>query len=112
LRDEVGFHGIVMTDSLAMGAIQARWSTGEAAVKALEAGVDIVLSSGDDAVMPALRDGRLSESRVDDALSRVIALKRRLIKEQLPSIGDVGSPEHQAFVGYLQLAAERRGCAS
>jgi beta-N-acetylhexosaminidase len=118
LRDAVGFHGVVITDSLAMGAIQERWSTGQAAVMALAAGVDIVLTSSGadvglihDEIMSALRDGRLSESRVDEALSRVIALKRRLIKEELPPIAEVGSSEHQAFVGYLQLAAERAGCA-
>jgi beta-N-acetylhexosaminidase len=118
LRDAVGFHGVVITDSLAMGAIQERWSTGQAAVMALAAGVDIVLTSSGadvglihDEIMSALRDGRLSESRVDEALGRVIALKRRLIKEELPPIAEVGSSEHQAFVGYLQLAAERAGCA-
>ena len=117
LRDDVGFRGVVMTDSLGMGAIQERWSAGEAAVIALKAGVDIVLtSSGDDvgpihdAIMTALRDGGLSESRVNDALSRIIALKRRLIQEQLPPIAEVGSPEHRAFIEYLQQAAARRGC--
>ncbi len=117
LRDDVGFHGVVMTDSLSMGAIQERWSTGDAAVMALNAGVDLLLtSSGDDvgpihgAIIAALREGRLSEARVDDALSRIIALKRRLLEERLPPIGEVGSPGHRAFVRYLQQAAERRGC--
>src|SRR5699024_7803614 len=51
LREELGFDGVVVTDSMAMDAIEERWGRGEAAVEAVRAGVDVVLAvaKGDDA---------------------------------------------------------------
>ena len=117
LRDDFGFDGVIATDSLVMGAIQERWTTGQAAVMALNAGADLLLVSKGDAVAPmhdsviaAVEDGSLSEARIDEALSRVIALKHRLLAGERPPLTEVGSAEHRALVEYLQLAAERTDC--
>ena len=58
-----------------------------------------------------MRDGTLSQSRVDEALTRVITLKRRLLANPLPALDRIGAPEHEAFTPYLQKAAVARGCA-
>ncbi|MBM3222097.1 MAG: glycoside hydrolase family 3 protein [Candidatus Rokubacteria bacterium] len=90
LRRELGWQGPVVSDDLRMRAITQHYELGEAAVLALEAGVDILLI-GDDAlpdgrsaavvaraaIRAALAEGRLGPERVVEALSRVTSLKRR-----------------------------------
>ena len=83
LRKEFGYDGVVITDALYMGGISARWSEPEAAVLAIQAGNDMILgpmgSARTAAVIEALRqalqDGRLSMARVNEAVTRIIALK-------------------------------------
>jgi beta-N-acetylhexosaminidase len=83
LRDEFGFDGLVVTDALRMDAIAKMVDPGEAAVRALEAGNDIVLLPADDhaairAIRDALAAGRLQAARLDASLTRVLAAKARL----------------------------------
>ena len=80
LRGELGYDGVVITDSMEMGAISKEFSQEEAAVRALEAGCDIILCPGDyrrayDAVLEAVRSGRIPEERIDESLLRIIRLK-------------------------------------
>ncbi|MFM7677054.1 MAG: glycoside hydrolase family 3 N-terminal domain-containing protein, partial [Synechococcus sp.] len=75
LRGELGFQGLVVTDALVMEAIAARYGGGEAAVLALEAGADLVLMPADadaalDAIVAAVRSGRLQEGRLEESLAR------------------------------------------
>ena len=79
LRDELGFDGVVFTDSLVMAAVADRFGTGGAAVRALRAGADVLLMPGDpavarDAVVAAVRTGRLDQRRLDQAATRGVAL--------------------------------------
>jgi beta-N-acetylhexosaminidase len=91
LRAGLGFQGPVVSDDLRMGAIAQHYSLGEAAVLALQAGVDVLLLANDRlpdggsatgvvlaAIRAALEDGRLDADRVAAALGRVRALKARL----------------------------------
>lgn len=82
LRDEFGFTGLVLTDSIRMrGVADVAGTPGEAAVRAIMAGADIVLLGTWEtrqAVANAVRDGRISERRLDEAVERVLALKARL----------------------------------
>jgi beta-glucosidase-like glycosyl hydrolase len=83
LREEMGFDGLVVTDALLMGAIAERYGAGEAAVLALDAGVDVLLMPPDAektiaAVRQAVRDGRLTEARIDESLERIDDLHRTL----------------------------------
>ena len=80
LRD-MGFRGVAMTDSLGMGAVNLRWPFPEAAVRAIEAGADAVLATDGgqarpmrDALVAAVKAGRVPEARLDEAAARVIAL--------------------------------------
>ena len=80
LRGALGFEGVVVTDSLAMGAVGEYYSAAEAAVLALEAGCDLLLMPADlDAALDALRaavdEGRLSWGRIDDSLRRILRAK-------------------------------------
>lgn len=80
LRGRLGYDGIVITDSLAMGAVNERYAPSEAAVAALEAGVDMVLMPADltsayQGVLDAVASGRLSEERIDDSLERIVRTK-------------------------------------
>ncbi|MGD8319272.1 MAG: glycoside hydrolase family 3 N-terminal domain-containing protein, partial [Gemmatimonadota bacterium] len=108
LRGDLGFHGLLLTDALTMGAITEGYGIGEASVRALEAGADILLSPKDvpaaiDAVVAAVRSGRLSEERIDASVRRVLSLKARLglNRNRYTSMGAVdqlvGTGPHLAF---------------
>ena len=76
LRNELGFDGVVLTDAMNMGAIAGRFSAGEAAVRAIEAGADVILMPENlqeayTAVLQAVKDGRISEKRIDASAERV-----------------------------------------
>ncbi|QXJ21617.1 glycoside hydrolase family 3 C-terminal domain-containing protein [Actinomadura graeca] len=83
LRNEMGFTGLIVTDAMDMDAIAKNWGTREATVMAVNAGADVIMSTGEysthvdavDALLDALRDGRLTEARVDESVRRVLALK-------------------------------------
>lgn len=86
LRTQLGFGGVIMTDSLSMGGIGARWSLPEAAVMALAAGNDLLLLGGgypsDEAaavaaVRAAVLSGRLDRTRLHESAMRVNALRDR-----------------------------------
>ena len=81
LLREMGFEGVAMTDSLGMGAVNLRWDFPEAAVRAIEAGADAALATDGnqaqrmrDALVEAVKSGRLPEARLDEAAARVTAL--------------------------------------
>ncbi len=79
LREELGWDGIVITDSLDMGAL-AGYDNGEVCVRFLEAGGDILLGVPDieaalTALETAVTDGRLTEQRIDESVQRVLELK-------------------------------------
>ncbi|HMQ04012.1 MAG TPA: glycoside hydrolase family 3 N-terminal domain-containing protein [Pyrinomonadaceae bacterium] len=86
LRHELGFNGLVITDDLEMGAIMNNFGIGEAAVLALLAGNDMVCICADidrmrDAhrsVIDALSIGRITTSRLNETLSRILKLKATL----------------------------------
>ena len=79
LRGELGWDGVVIRDSLDMGAL-AGYDNGEVCVKFLEAGGDILLGIPDieaalTSLEAAVTDGRLTESRIDESVQRVLELK-------------------------------------
>ncbi|HEY6287383.1 MAG TPA: glycoside hydrolase family 3 N-terminal domain-containing protein [Ktedonobacteraceae bacterium] len=83
LRKQFGYDGVVLTDALYMQGITQKWSMYQAAVMALNAGNDMLLGpTGADqmlatinALKAALQNGTLSKARVDEAATRIIALK-------------------------------------
>lgn len=80
LRKKLGFDGVVITDSLYMGAVTNYYSSGELAVLAVEAGVDILLMPEDlasavYAIENAVENGTLTEDRIDESVARILKLK-------------------------------------
>lgn len=83
LRNEMGFEGVVITDDMTMGAITENFDTGEAAVRSVNAGCDIILVCNGydrqletmDAVKQAVETGLISESRIDESVVRILKLK-------------------------------------
>ncbi len=83
LREKLGFEGVVITDSLQMGAVTEQYGSAEAAVLALEAGVDMLLIPADlqaayDGVQAALTEGRLTWEDIDGHVQRILAVKYRM----------------------------------
>lgn len=81
LRDSLGYTGIIVTDSLSMGAITNYYTPAEAAVAALKAGCDVPLMPErfDEAyqgVLNAVQAGELTEERIDESLIRILAAKQ------------------------------------
>ncbi|AXI00013.1 beta-N-acetylhexosaminidase [Sporosarcina sp. PTS2304] len=83
LRDELQFKGVVITDDLIMGAVQKNYTIGEAAVRTIQAGGDILLvGHGYDpvqqvvtALREAVNSGELTEQRINESVERVLKLK-------------------------------------
>jgi beta-N-acetylhexosaminidase len=83
LRGELGFGGVVISDAMQMGGIRAEYEVPDAVVDAINAGIDLitfgpVVSSqieSAQAVIDAVRDGRISEERLDEAVSHSLALR-------------------------------------
>lgn len=83
LRERIGYEGVIVTDDLAMQAISDRWGYEESAVKALNAGVDMLMlaaepenaSSTIAAVIKAVETGELPRERVFEAYTRVMEAK-------------------------------------
>ncbi len=80
LRGELGYQNIVITDGMEMGAITQQFSSAEAAVGSIQAGVDIVLGPKNlveafDAVIAAVNNGTISEERINQSVRRILKLR-------------------------------------
>lgn len=104
LRRDLGFTGLVVTDALEMGGIAKGFSSGEAAVRALEAGADALLMPADPeaairGVMAAVESGRLDRRRIQESVVKLLAAKEKVGLDRrravdLEAISDiVNSPE-------------------
>ncbi|MCX5288007.1 MULTISPECIES: glycoside hydrolase family 3 protein [unclassified Streptomyces] len=83
LRGELGYDGVVVTDSLGMEGVRTKYGDDRVPVLALKAGVDQLLNPPDlavawNAVLKAVQDGELTEARLDESLLRILRLKARL----------------------------------
>jgi beta-N-acetylhexosaminidase len=90
LRRDLGFEGLILTDSFDMGGLAAHFDPGEAAVRAIEAGNDQVLYSADTdaaiaAMKEAVRSGRLTMARIDASIERIMNAKRNISLDPRPS---------------------------
>jgi beta-N-acetylhexosaminidase len=82
LRSQLGFQGVVITDALNMAPVTQRWSPGDAAVRAILAGDDMLLmpaslAAAQRGLLAALGSGRLPRSYLVAAVTRILALKFR-----------------------------------
>jgi beta-N-acetylhexosaminidase len=83
LRDELAFKGLVVTDALEMQAVASLYSPGEAAVRAVAAGADVLLMPSDPdacirALVAAVKSGRISRQRIDASAAKVMTAKQKV----------------------------------
>ncbi|MGW4562062.1 glycoside hydrolase family 3 protein [Streptomyces sp. NPDC004561] len=83
LRGELGYDGVVITDSLGMEGVRTKYGDERVPVLALKAGVDQLLNPPSidkawNAVLKAVQDGELTEARLDESILRILRLKNRL----------------------------------
>ncbi|MDH5589238.1 MAG: serine hydrolase [Gemmatimonadota bacterium] len=108
LREDLGFDGVLFTDALTMKAIADGYGMGEASVRSLIAGADVLLSPKEvalaiDAVVAAVEEGRLTRSRIEESVRKLLVLKARLGLHERRFVsldavdGVVGSGAHLAF---------------
>ncbi|MDQ2774194.1 MAG: hypothetical protein M3Y57_04585 [Acidobacteriota bacterium] len=115
LREELGFKGLVVTDALDMQGVAAMFSQGEAAVRAIEAGADVLLMPIDPepcikAIQAAIASGRLTRARIDASVSRILAAKQRvgLYRSRFVNLDAITDDLEQNELGELaQRVADR-----
>jgi beta-N-acetylhexosaminidase len=107
LREELGFDGVISTDALDMAGVREKYGDDEVAVRAVLAGVDILLMPPDfpeayEAVLEAVKSGRVSEARLDRSVRRILTLKAARGILDHPTTADatkaarvLGSPAHR-----------------
>jgi beta-N-acetylhexosaminidase len=82
LRDEIGFNGLIVTDAMDMQGVTSLFGPGEAAVRAVEAGADVILMPPNPeaairGLLAAVKSGRLSEKRITASAARILAAKQK-----------------------------------
>ncbi|MEE8584899.1 MAG: glycoside hydrolase family 3 N-terminal domain-containing protein [Acidobacteriota bacterium] len=116
LREEMGFEGLIFTDAMNMRGVANHFSDGEAGVRAVEAGADLILfprSVGKThlGVLQAVRSGRLSLQRIERSVRRILQAKARLGLDRysppdLERIDEyVGSKENQEIAQQIMESA-------
>jgi beta-N-acetylhexosaminidase len=83
LRDQLGFNGVITTDNMMMGGIIQRFEMREAIIRAIIAGNDIILCRDEsplririiEAVIDAVKNKRISESRIDVSIERILKMR-------------------------------------
>lgn len=87
LRNELGYQNLIITDALNMKAITKVYSSGEAAITAIHAGVDLLLMPENledafDAVYQAVLSGEITEKRIEESVTRII--KTKILRGVIP----------------------------
>lgn len=83
LREQLGYQGIVITDAMNMGAITGSYTADQAAVMAVNAGVDMILMPQDyetayNGLLQAVQDGTITEDRINESVTRIIKVKLQM----------------------------------
>ena len=83
LRNDLGYRGIILTDTMDIPAITDHYDAGEAALNAVTAGADMILCPEDldeavEALLKAVENGKLTQERINESVTRILAAKLRL----------------------------------
>jgi beta-N-acetylhexosaminidase len=108
LRNDLKFNGLIVTDALSMSGLTIYFNQDEAAVRALEAGADLLLKPADNdaafrGVREAVRSGRLTEKRIEESARRILAAKfdLGLVKQRITSLDEMDRLVASRDVGLL-----------
>ncbi|MBG0565723.1 glycoside hydrolase family 3 protein [Actinoplanes aureus] len=109
LRGQLKFTGVAVSDAMNMAPAR-KWPAGEAAVRALNAGNDMLLMPPDigaarDGILAALKSGGLKRERLVEAVTRILTLKFRTARTAQPDLATIGSEENQRAVAALDAAS-------
>ena len=101
LRGDMGFQNIIIADALEMKAITMQYGNEEAAIKGIQAGLDIILNPENftkafDAVVNAVTKGVISEERINESVRRILNLKKQLRNPVTPAVDVTPLEEWQA----------------
>ncbi|MBL8167181.1 MAG: hypothetical protein JNJ50_03450 [Acidobacteria bacterium] len=115
LREELKFNGVVVTDAMNMAGVAARYTPGEAAVKAIKAGVDMIEKSPDiDAAIAGIKDavqkGEITEARINASVERILRAKVALDlhRKKTVDLNEVDRAiNHPSFNELAQQIADR-----
>ncbi len=115
LKSELNFRGLVVTDALSMSGLTIYFNQEEAAVRALEAGADMLLKPADNdaafrGVVQAVRSGRVTEKRVEESTRKILAAKfdLGLVKQRITPVENVDRIVGSADVGLLAREISER----
>ncbi|GAB4369544.1 MAG: hypothetical protein OHK0021_12510 [Bryobacter sp.] len=119
LRRELGFGGLLVTDALDMRGLTSQYAAGEAAVKALAAGAQVLMVPADPVaairgVVEAVEKGKLPASRVHNAVAALLAAKQRLglLKSRYISLENVSEQIDAPELAELAQKASERALAT
>ncbi len=109
LRGELGYDGVVVTDSLGMEGVRTKYGDDRVPVLALKAGVDQLLNPPSldvawNAVLKAVQDGELTEARLDESILRILRLKARLRLFEEPYVSQGGVTRNVGTAAHLRAA--------
>ncbi|MGW0609592.1 glycoside hydrolase family 3 protein [Streptomyces sp. NPDC002788] len=109
LRERLGFDGVVVTDSLGMAGVRTEYGDDRVPVLALKAGVDQLLNPPDldlawNSVLTAVREGELTEARLDRSVLRILRLKAELGLFREPYVGQGGVDRNVGTRAHLAAA--------
>jgi beta-N-acetylhexosaminidase len=115
LRKELGFDGVLVSDDVEMKAIAEHYKVEEAVVQGTLAGVDLFLvchkvevqRRAIDALVAAVRSGRVPESRIDEAHRRLDVFRQRFVRPWEDRLATLGSKEHLALASGLEAGRVR-----
>ncbi|MDI6803426.1 MAG: glycoside hydrolase family 3 N-terminal domain-containing protein [Bacteroidota bacterium] len=105
LQNELGFKGLIITDALEMKGVTKAYNVSDAAIRSVESGADILLLPPDedaaiDAILNAIKKGKISQARIDSSVRKILAVKQwlKLDENKLVDVNKisevVSSPEH------------------
>lgn len=108
LRDDLKFNGLIVTDALSMSGLTIYFNQDEAAVRALEAGADMLLKPADPdsafrGVRDAVKSGRVTEARVEQSVRKILAAKYDLglVKQRITPLDAIDQIVGRRDVGAL-----------
>jgi beta-N-acetylhexosaminidase len=116
LREGMGYEGIVVTDAMDMDAIDTRYSPAESALLALEAGNDLLLLGAHlspqtqmnvmQAIVDAVRAGRISEARLEASVRRILQMKERFGVLDWQALDEAGAPDRLSALDHSGLVRQ------
>ena len=121
LRKKMGFEGLIISDDMDMGAIKSKYSIEEATMHAINAGVDIILIGNNlgklervmHTTLQAVDKGRISQSRINESVERILGLKNRYLYPYHPADHDhvksvIGCKQHKEIVDKIKNSNHKR----